>query len=83
MEERKMANYYLGTEEYQSAIGNIKMELISIRDDYKHAKISKNDYLNRINALRTAGNRFHVQFQQGHHLATSPMRAEQWSLFHS
>jgi len=61
-------------EEFQSAVGNVLAELDVSRDEFKQGRISRDSYLQRVNTLRQAGQRFHLEFRQAHRIMAAPTK---------
>ena len=65
----------LRKEEFQSAVGNVLAELDTIRDEFRHDRISRDEFVQRVKTLRRMGQRFHQEFQ--HSVMAAPLRAGQ------
>ena len=65
----------LGKEEFQAAVGNVLAELDTIRDEFRHDRISRDAYIQRVKTLRQAGQRFHREFK--HTIMAAPLRGNQ------
>ena len=61
-------------EEFQSAVGNVLAELDTSRDDFKHGRISRESYLQRVVTLRQTGRRFHNEFVTAHRIMVAPTK---------
>ena len=64
----------LGREEFQSAIGNVRAELYIVHDDFRHDRISRDAYLQRVGTLRQVGQRFQQEFKQAHRIMAAPTK---------
>ena len=62
----------LGKEEFQAAVGNVLAELDTIRDEFRHDRISRDAYLQRVRTLRQVGQRFHQEFK--HSIMAAPLK---------
>lgn len=67
-----MENNRLGKEEFQSAVGNVRAELYMVLDEFRHDRISRDAYLQRVVTLRQAGQRFHQEFR--HSIMAAPLK---------
>ena len=63
-----------GKEEFQSAVGNVLAELDTARDEFRHDRMSREAYLQRVTALRRTGQRFHQEFKQAHRIMAAPTK---------
>ena len=61
-------------EELQSAVGSLRAELYVADDEFRHNRISRDVYLQRVSTLRQARQRFQMEFQQGHRIMAAPTR---------
>jgi hypothetical protein len=61
-------------EEFQSAVGNVMAELYNTHDEFRHDRISRDAYVQRVATLRQVGQRFQTEFRQGHRIMAAPTR---------
>ena len=64
----------LHKDEFQAAVGNVLAELDTIRDEFRHSRISRDAYIQRVATLRRAGQRFQLEFRQAHKIMAVPTR---------
>ena len=61
-------------DEYQSALGNVLADLYTIKDEFRRSQVSREVYLQRVRALRLAGQRFNREFKRAHVIMAAPTR---------
>lgn len=64
----------LEREEFQAAVGNVLVELDTSRDEFRHGRISRDVYVQRVSTLRQLGQRFKQEFQQAHRIMAAPIK---------
>jgi hypothetical protein len=62
----------LGKEEFQAAVGNVLAEIYTVRDEFRHDRISREAYIQRVRTLREVGQRFHKEFR--HSIMAAPLK---------
>jgi hypothetical protein len=70
-----MENERIGAEEFKTAVGNVRAELYMVLDEFRHDRISRDAYVQRVRTLRQAGQRFHREYKQQHVIMAAPLRA--------
>jgi hypothetical protein len=69
-----MENERIGREEFQAAVGNVLAEVHTIRDEFRHGRISRDVFVQRVSTLRQVGQRFHQEFRQAHNIMAAPIK---------
>ena len=65
----------LGKEEFQSAVGNVLAELDTARDEFRHDRMSREAFVQRVALLKKTGQRFQMEFRQAHRIMAAPTKA--------
>ena len=61
-------------EEFQSAVGNVLAEVHNTQDEFRHGRMSRESFVQRVATLRQVGQRFQMEFRQGHRIMAAPTR---------
>ena len=61
-------------EELQTVAGNLLAELYDANDEFRHGRMSRDAYVQRVTTLKQARQRFQMEFQQGHRIMAAPTR---------
>lgn len=61
-------------EELQTVAGNLLAELYDANDDFRHGRMSRDAFVQRVTTLKQARQRFQMEFQQGHRIMAAPTR---------
>jgi hypothetical protein len=61
-------------EEFQAAVGNVRAELYNTQDEFRHGRMSRESFVQRVAKLRQVGQRFQMEFKQGHRIMAAPTR---------
>jgi hypothetical protein len=61
-------------DEFQTAVGNVLAEFDTIRDEFRHSRISRDAYIQRVATLRQVGQRFQREFRQAHRIMAAPTK---------
>jgi hypothetical protein len=61
-------------EEFQTAVGNVLAEFDTIRDEFRHDRISRDAFVQRVATLRRVGQRFQNEFRQAHRIMAAPTK---------
>jgi len=64
----------ISREEFQTALGNIRAELYNTQDEFRHGRMSRESFVQRVATLRQVGQRFQMEFRQGHRIMAAPTR---------
>ena len=71
-----MSTERIGAEDFQTAVGNLRAELYLAHDEFRHDRMSRDAYIQRVRTLGSLRQRFHRQFKQQHVIMAAPLRGD-------